>query len=776
MIYPFLLLHHQQLIVGMTSDSRSSSSPSTPTQARPSAGASTAPFRRSKRLANFVVQHDTDSIVEVQALASTPASTSNATSIHATSASSPPVSADVPIPSSPRIYHLAGLREALPDRDRDHEPEPAAPSASGSSYTSLSTPLQPQRAPSSGERAKARADRIFKAVKMKQVFSPALEAYFFDNPTSDEFENKIWPTAKIGTEVAMAEVIEAINRIVSQAGSIGCTYALVACKNSPNYIDVAPDRVETTEKTADIVLLTRASFAHDPTLSSVWALPNYSKPDVKGDGEGNGNGNVYVNVNSKNTDEDDEEEQEDDNDDDEEAGEDKDKDTTVDLNQTKRSLTHVAAVGQTKAGGANAEKQLFRRLSALLATPIREYAVGFTLRGDSLKVYIMNACGVFFTIKKKVTETNGFLSTFLYRLVRHTDPQNGLLATTTSLDDRYGPFTLCEGFFPRRPPNSLTECGRATSTYKITVRDGTNFKTHAMTIAWVEESRNSDLAEIRNFIQEESPRGLSRLVGVFRGEYETLHAFLDTNQTFDKLVPRAREVVIHEQCYESLDTLTNTKQLARVLEGAIHGHRALWDRGFIHRDVSHGNVMVDREVDGSVDGVLIDYHLAVKKARLNEDTYRLSRSGTLPYLSRPLLKVRPEGVVHERWHDIESFFYVASYTAFRSPSSTFGALIIEKSEAARIWNVWNAEDSKGAAKDKDGLRGKVDFRDLIQACASRWVGMEELLGILKRNCSLYAWVDIYVPEEEAHLGALWGLGTMGYERIFAGLKEFHESF
>ncbi|SCV74375.1 BQ2448_6807 [Microbotryum intermedium] len=533
----------------------------------------------------------------------------------------------------------------------------------------------------------------------------------------------------------MAEVIEAINKIVSRAGPIGCIdmrgtssdlhpvpccqtgdSRLVACKNSPNYIDVAPDRVETTEKTTDVVLLTRASFAHDPTLPSVWALPKHSKPDAKDVGNANLN-----------------------------EGEDKDKDKKVDLNQTKRSLTHVAAVGETKAGGANAEKQLFRRLSAMLATPIREYAVGFTLRGDSLKVYLMNACGVFFTKPKKVTEKNGFLSTFLYRLVRHTDPQNGILATTTSLDDRQGPFTLCEGFFPPAAPefvggpatmpnveiNNLifrrqTECGRATSTYKITVRDGTNVKTHAMTIAWVEESRNSDLAESRNFIQEESLRGHSRLVGVFRGQYETLHAFLDTNQMFDKLVPRAREVVIHEQCYESLDTLTNSKQIARVLQGAIHGHRALSDRGFIHRDVSHGNVMVDRDVDGGVDGVLIDYHLTVKKARLNEEAYRLSRSGTLPYLSRLLLKVRPEGVVHERWHAIESFFYVASYAAFRTPG-TLGALIFDKSKAARIWNIWNAEDVDLASSKKDSLREEDCFQELHQACAPRWDRIDELL-------------------------------------------------
>ncbi|SCZ91272.1 BZ3500_MvSof-1268-A1-R1_Chr1-2g01300 [Microbotryum saponariae] len=48
----------------------------------------------------------------------------------------------------------------------------------------------------------------------------------------------------------------------------------------------------------------------------------------------------------------------------------------------------------------------------------------------------------------------------------------------------------------------------------------------------------------------------------------------------------------HEECYNSFVTLGNTKQLARAIEGAIEGHGQLWNYGFVHRDVSYGNVMV----------------------------------------------------------------------------------------------------------------------------------------------------------------------------------------
>ncbi|SCZ88681.1 BZ3500_MvSof-1268-A1-R1_Chr10-2g03044 [Microbotryum saponariae] len=643
------------------------------------------------------------------------------------------------------------------------------------SWPRVSFSVDPRRfatVPSAGERAIARADRIANAMEGKEYFSQGLCDYFFGNPTAWEVRNKVWSkNFAIGTEEAMAEVIAAVNKITGDN-------RLVACKNSPNYIGVAPDRIETTEKTADVVLLTRASIKHDPTLPNVWALPKHARPDAKDEGKkgkgkgkgkgkatavGNGNGNG--NGNGK---------------DDGEMKEDN-------IDALVRTLVHVAAVGEAKGGDADARKHLLRRLSALLATPIREFAIGFTLRHNRLKVYLLNACGLFHTKEVVVSEENGFLSTFFYRLVGHDDFENGLLATTNSLDDRQGPYTPCDGFFPAAAPEFVggpvslreitivrllfrrqTECGRATSTYEITVRDGTTVKTHAMSIAWVEQSRNTDLAEIRNFVQAKRPRGLAPLVAVFRGEYETLRpAFLDRDHTFDKLVPRAREVVIHEERYRSLDTIENTKSLARVLEGAIEGHRALWNHGYIHRDVSYGNIMVDKNKDG----ILLDYHLAVKNTRLNEEEYRLNRSGTLPYMSWLLLDGPSGGVTHERWHDVESFFYVACHRAFQSTSSsTLKVLAIETPEAKHIWNYWNAGDLTGAANAKFTLQRARKFDELVQARAPGWDRMKEFLTTLKEHC----WLHLIQGEEE-DLKDLWESQVMSYDGLLAGLRAFYQS-
>ncbi|SCZ93959.1 BZ3500_MvSof-1268-A1-R1_Chr6-3g09026 [Microbotryum saponariae] len=647
----------------------------------------------------------------------------------------------------------------------------------------------PSTSAASAERATARAERIFQAVQMHQKHCPALEAYFFGHPTAEELANKIWPKqSNIGTEEALGEVIA---DVINQTGD----RRLVACKNSTQYISVAPNRVKTTDKTADVVLLTHAAVAHDPTLPNVWALPSHADPQAK---EAAPDADLDTNVNGtgKGQHQNDEAEavdadndgydkyDEDDNDDDDENK----TEVKVDLNRAKRSFTHVAAVGETKTDNSNAESQLFRRLSALLATPIREYAIGFTLHGDRLKVYVMTSCGMFFTKHRTVTKENGELSTFLYRLLKHSDRLNGVLPTTTSLDDRYGPFTLCPDFFPPAASEfsggattmsnvkiekllfrRRRECGRATSTYEITLGEGANVRTRAMTITWVEQSRNSDLAEIRNLIQKKRPRGLAPLVGVFRTEYRTLPMFLPGDESLKGVTPRAREVVVHEECYNSLATLENTKQLARALEGAIEGHRQLWNHGFIHRDVSYGNVMVDQYGKG----ILIDYNLAVKKARTAEEECRLSRSGTRPYISRLLLSPATEGVVHERWHDIESFFYVASRTAFQSESA--GPPLFEKPKAERIWNVWNAKDLDDAAGRKNGLSTEHGFEELLNACASHWSGVEKVLSVLQQNCSLdQSFARVRPINTEPELASLWNSGQMSYEHVQAALKALCE--
>ncbi|SGY80921.1 BQ5605_C009g05405 [Microbotryum silenes-dioicae] len=479
-----------------------------------------------------------------------------------------------------------------------------------------------------------------------------------------------------------------------------------------------------------------------------------------------------------------------DNDDDDAEKENKNKaKAKEDLNRAKRSFTHVAAVGETKAGNESGAKDvLLGRLSALLATPIREHAIGFTLRDNRLKVYVMAACGVFFTKLKTVTKENGELSTFLYRLIKHSDRLNEFSGGATTMSN----VKIEKLLFRQR-----SACGRATSTYEITTGEGTSCKTRAMTITWVLGLHDSYLADIRNFIKEKRPRGLAPLVGFFRTEYRTLLAFLPGDESFEfrGVVPRAKEVIVHEECYKSLATVKDTKELARILEGAIQGEcpernrpavcavvgeaymnstlavhdrasRAL-ERRLHSPDVSNLNVMVDRHGDG----ILIDYNLAVKKTRAAQEKCRFGRWGTLPYYSRLLLSPETDGLVHERWHDIESFFYVASRIVFQS--EPVDEPLFEKSNATRIWNMWCDGDSGVAFSQKSSLGSRTGFMKLLGSCASRWSihGVIDLLTILKDNCSIAAaYCDLEEGMLEVKLCDLWDAEVMSYESIQTRLR------
>ncbi|SCZ91635.1 BZ3500_MvSof-1268-A1-R1_Chr5-1g07571 [Microbotryum saponariae] len=119
-----------------------------------------------------------------------------------------------------------------------------------------------------------------------------------------------------------------------------------------------------------------------------------------------------------------------------------------------------------------------------------------------------------------------------------------------------------------------------------------------------------------NLIQEKRPQGLAPLTGVFRTEYRTLPRFLPGDESLKGVTPRAEDKNdVHKECYNSLATLENTKQLARA--SAL---KAL-ELNCVHRNVSYGIVMGNRHVEG----ILIDYYLAVKKARVGEEECRCGR-------------------------------------------------------------------------------------------------------------------------------------------------------
>ncbi|THU98859.1 hypothetical protein K435DRAFT_752501 [Dendrothele bispora CBS 962.96] len=133
-------------------------------------------------------------------------------------------------------------------------------------------------------------------------------------------------------------------------------------------------------------------------------------------------------------------------------------------------------------------------------------------------------------------------------------------------------------------------------------------------------------------------------------------------------------------------------------------HRAFMAGRVLHRDLSENNLMMRRDSDGQVKGVLNDWDLSSK---INETgnvptSDAKHRTGTLPFLALDLLRTKPEHHLYR--HDLESFLYVLLWAGLhygldgkRNPypnkavqgwmSSDFTAAIAHKSLLAFTWKI-----------------------------------------------------------------------------------------
>ncbi|SCZ93955.1 BZ3500_MvSof-1268-A1-R1_Chr6-3g09022 [Microbotryum saponariae] len=608
----------------------------------------------------------------------------------------------------------------------------------------------------------------------KPRLSKAMDKYFLATPS--KYEAKILkPASKLGTEAGMREIANAIKDVTGDR-------RLVGCGNSGSPIKLAPDRGE-RENTPDAVILTHAAVAAAPALPFVWAQSKHRKST-----EG-----------------------------------------TPPLPQRAYSQIAVAIeVKESDTKSAEARNQVLRRLHMICTTALRAHAIGVTLCGDVLQVYLVNACGVFTTSARKCGQEAVLLRRVLSHLIELDDSGLGMLASTNEVDDGFGNFVVSDKFLPPRAHDFESELGdisdleiqellfrrrsclgRATSAFRVTARhapvDPTSITSpapaaeYAMTVAWVEQSRLDDAIALRRKMHAASridTEGLSLSAGIYRDGFRTLPTFLGDDESFDDIGPRALEVVFHLQCYQSLNTATTTRELAQAVLGVVKGehgnqlgglafalpsrharshdnagHRNLYKLGYMHRDISYGNAVIDR--DGV--GALIDYHLAVPHDRPCTELHHRIRSGTWPYLACSILAQpqQPLGVVHERWHDIESLFYVIMESSFREPDQGNNEELVMTPEGQIIWEDWNQPFAQRVYDHKYMLRMDTRYDTLLRGCAQRWTNIKQLVDILRCNCGLDSrFFGSNLAAEDAKLGELWGPSkAMSHESIISDIEQ-----
>ncbi|KAJ2912851.1 hypothetical protein MD484_g7573, partial [Candolleomyces efflorescens] len=205
-------------------------------------------------------------------------------------------------------------------------------------------------------------------------------------------------------------------------------------------------------------------------------------------------------------------------------------------------------------------------------------------------------------------------------------------------------------------------CGRCTICWKIS--DPVTGEELLVKDSWRSDGRVSEFYHLKEALGEP---GVVQMVSCVpeRGQTKDLRGFQDAvPPDFEN---RVETRIVMKFYGESIANFTSAKQLLCALRDAIAGHKGLFKKGSLHRDVSMQNVMLGRPGAEPGDlGVLIDLDMA---ARLGDDGFYPPtdwRIGITLYQSIAVLwsKSRTPPLPHDHLDDLESFLYIFTHIIY----------------------------------------------------------------------------------------------------------------
>ncbi|KAH7007912.1 uncharacterized protein B0I36DRAFT_370622 [Microdochium trichocladiopsis] len=127
-----------------------------------------------------------------------------------------------------------------------------------------------------------------------------------------------------------------------------------------------------------------------------------------------------------------------------------------------------------------------------------------------------------------------------------------------------------------------------------------------------------------------------------------------TKASSNAMSNRVHRRVILQDYGEPIYNASSRSALLAALEGCIEGHESLRKAGFLHRDISINNLMINEDDDNiSWRSFLIDLDLAVREQRQSASGAK-GKTGTRAFMAIGALL----GEQHSFMHDLESFFWV----------------------------------------------------------------------------------------------------------------------
>lgn len=188
----------------------------------------------------------------------------------------------------------------------------------------------------------------------------------------------------------------------------------------------------------------------------------------------------------------------------------------------------------------------------------------------------------------------------------------------------------------------------------------------------------------------ERPAKRSRSESVKSGDAKTL-----TN--------RVHRRVVLQDYGRPIYTASSPTALLAALESCIRGHESLRRQaGFLHRDISINNVVIDEDGPADRKGFLIDLDLVIKEQRIKGSGTK-KKTGTRAFMAIGVLM----GKQHSFMHDLESFFWVLFWIcvhydgpdkARKSESDEWNFMRDRNLAGAKIIMIYDSESCCGEAK------------------------------------------------------------------------------
>lgn len=163
----------------------------------------------------------------------------------------------------------------------------------------------------------------------------------------------------------------------------------------------------------------------------------------------------------------------------------------------------------------------------------------------------------------------------------------------------------------------------------------------------------------------------------------------------DALSNRIHRRVILRDYGKPIYKASSRATLLAALVGCIEGHESLHKAGFLHRDISINNLMVNENKENpSWRAFLIDLDLAIREHRKGASG-AMGKTGTRAFMAIGALL----GEQHSFMHDLESFFWVLFWICIHHDGPDQGRVILQ-------FDKWNYVDMEELAKLKLGTVAK----------------------------------------------------------------------